>query len=85
MTRVVTLYARDGCHLCDEAREAIAAVAAELDGVEVREVDIDGDDALLAAYLERIPVVALDGEVIAELEVDAHELRERVHTVGRER
>jgi glutaredoxin len=78
---VITLYRRDGCHLCDEAREAIVELAAEVDGLELREIDIDTDDALLATYLERIPVVELEGEVVSELELDRHELLDRLHTV----
>jgi Glutaredoxin-like domain (DUF836) len=66
--RVVTLYARPGCHLCDEAREAILALREELP-FELREVNIGRDDGLLARYLERIPVVAVDGEVVSELEI----------------
>ncbi len=58
---VVTLYGKPGCHLCDDAR---AAVAAALDGrpVELREVDVSLDPSLERAYGERIPVVAVDGE-----------------------
>jgi glutaredoxin len=77
----VTLYAREGCHLCDEAREAILALPRELGKIELREVDIDADDELLAAYLERIPVVELDGEVVSELEFDQHDLISAMHTV----
>ena len=40
-------------------------------GIELREVDIDSDERLLAAMLERIPVVEIDGEVVSELEFDA--------------
>jgi glutaredoxin len=82
MTTLV-LYTRPGCHLCDEARAELVALTSELDGVELREVDIETDDRLLAAYLERIPVVELDGEPIAELVVDRHAVRARVHTVPR--
>jgi glutaredoxin len=78
---VVTLYGRPGCHLCDEAREALLGLTEELGGLELREVDIEGDERLLSAYLERIPVVALGGEVVSELRLDAHELRARLHTV----
>jgi hypothetical protein len=78
---VVTLYAREGCHLCDEAREAILGLPRELGEIELREVDIDSDDELLAGYLERIPVVAIDGEVVSELEFDQHDLIGRLHTV----
>ena len=64
----VTLYTRPECHLCDEAREAILALREELPPFELSEVNIERDDALLIRYLERIPVVAVDGEVVSELE-----------------
>jgi hypothetical protein len=83
MTAVVTLYTRAGCHLCDEAREAIAALRGELPPFELSEVDIDQDERLLAAYLERIPVVAVDGDVVCELGFDSSLLRARLDTVRR--
>jgi hypothetical protein len=45
---------------------------------ELAEVDIDSDDALLRRYLERIPVIAIDGEEAFELVVDEVALRERL-------
>ncbi len=77
----MTLYGRDGCHLCDEAREAIRGLAVQLGGIELREVDIESDDGLLATYLERIPVVEVDGREISELALDPDELRRALHTV----
>jgi hypothetical protein len=82
MSPTLVLYRRPDCHLCDEAREEILALADELDGLELREIDIETDARLLAAYVERIPVIELDGEPIAELVIDRHELRARLHTVG---
>ena len=83
MAFVVTLYGRDGCHLCDEARRSILALAAELGGIELAEVDIESDDRLFAAYLERIPVIDLDGREISELDFDPDALRSALaHTVG---
>jgi glutaredoxin len=79
---VVTLYARDGCHLCDDARRSIVALADELDGIELQEVDIEADDRLFAAYLERIPVVELDGREVSELEFDRDAFLDALHTVG---
>jgi len=67
----VTLYTRPGCHLCDEAREVILSVQRSDGGFELREIDIDGDDDLHARFLERIPVVEVDGEVVAELHLEA--------------
>jgi glutaredoxin-like protein DUF836 len=83
VTVVVTLYTRPGCHLCDEAREAIVALRGELPPFELSEVDIDEDDDLLTRYLERIPVVAVDGEVVSELEFDPRLLVVRLDTVRR--
>ena len=79
---MVTLYGRDGCHLCDDARRSIVALAVELGGIELREVDIDADDRLLATYLERIPVVELDGREVSELEFDRDAFLNPLHTVG---
>ena len=79
---MVTLYGRDGCHLCDEARRSIVALDAGLGGIELREVDIEADDRLLAAYLERIPVVELDGREVSELEFDRDAFLDALHTVG---
>jgi glutaredoxin len=74
----VTLYGRPGCHLCDEARAAILA----LDGIDLREVDIESDDRLFAAMLERIPVVEVEGRVVSELEFDAEVFTAVLHTLS---
>ena len=80
---VITLYTRPGCHLCDEARDAIVALREEVPRFELREVNIEQDDGLLARYLERIPVVAVDGEVVSELELKLDRLRASLDTVRR--
>ena len=77
MTPAVTLYGRPGCHLCDEARELLLRVRAEAP-FELREIDIERDDELFKRYLERIPVVSLNGEELFELEVDEAALRHRL-------
>jgi glutaredoxin len=82
MRRRVTLYARPDCHLCDEARAQLESLRAERGAFEIEEVDIDSDDRLLSRYLERIPVVALDGETVSELGLDEDELRARLDTVS---
>ena len=73
----VTLYTRPGCHLCDDAREAIQRVR-ERTRFSLVEIDIESDDALHRAYLERIPVVELDGEELFEHFVDEAVLAARV-------
>ena len=69
----LVLYGRPGCHLCDDARAVLERM-----GLTFEEVDIESDDALLQRYLERIPVVALDGEELYDFEVDEQDLRARV-------
>jgi glutaredoxin-like protein DUF836 len=79
----VTLYTRPGCHLCDEARQAIVGLRDELPPFELCEVNIEQDEDLLGRYLERIPVVAVDGEVVSELELKLDLLRASLDTVRR--
>jgi glutaredoxin len=79
MTTVV-LYGREGCCLCDDAREVLERVRSRR-RFELLERDIDSDDALLRAYLERIPVVAIDGQEVFDLFVDESELERRLDMV----
>ena len=78
----VLVYSRPGCHLCEEAVEAIVALRSEGYLFELREVDIESDELLLRRLLERIPVVELNGEVVSELVLDEAGLRARLDTVG---
>ena len=67
------LYGRPGCHLCDDARAGLLRLAARRP-FRLREVDIEADPALLRRYLERIPVICVDGEEICELFLDEETL-----------
>ncbi|MGL5811457.1 MAG: glutaredoxin family protein [Nocardioides sp.] len=73
----VRLLGRDGCHLCEEAREVISRVCAEL-GEEFDEVDIDTDAALVEKYGAEIPVTFVDGKQHDFWRVDPERLRERL-------
>ncbi len=77
--RTVTLYGRDGCHLCDDARATLLELRARAP-FELVEVDIESDDELHRRYLERIPVVALDGVELYDFFVDADDLASRVQS-----
>jgi glutaredoxin len=69
----LVLFGRPGCHLCDDARAALQRI-----GHPFEEVDIESDDDLLRRYLERIPVVVLDGEELSVYFVDEGDLRTRL-------
>ena len=68
MSRVV-LFTRPGCCLCDDARAVLERVRAARP-FDFEERDIEDDETLLRTYLERIPVVTIDGVEAFELFVD---------------
>lgn len=70
----VTLFTRDGCHLCQPAREVIRRICGE----DWREVDVDDPAALTgdgrpaaAAYGELLPVLEVDGRRAGYWQIDA--------------
>jgi glutaredoxin len=71
------LYTRPGCCLCDEARHVLERVRRR-HPFALSERDIEQDDALLRRYLERIPVVEIDGREAFELFVDESEVEKRL-------
>jgi len=77
----VVVYSRPGCHLCEEALEAIVALHGEGYRFALREIDVESDELLLRRMLERIPVVEVDGVPVSELVLDQAGLRARLDTV----
>lgn len=58
MTPRLTVYSREGCHLCEDML-AVLAVFREPMGFDVSVVDIDRDPALVEKYNALVPVLAL--------------------------
>ena len=73
-----TVYSRPGCHICDEALADLRAIAGDFPRLRLDVIDIDRDDKLLKRYLERIPVVVIDGEEISDLILDGDAVRARL-------
>lgn len=73
----VVIYSRSGCHLCEEAL-AVIARARRAARFELVEIDIESDEQLLMRYLERIPVVTVDGQELFEYFVDEQALVDKV-------
>jgi hypothetical protein len=63
-----TLYVREGCHLCEDARVLLDEMLGR-DGWDM--VDIGSDDDLLVRYAHRIPVLAVQGEDRVEMIITA--------------
>ncbi len=60
MTARVTVYTRDGCHLCEEAIAVVSSVCAEL-GEDFVEIDIEETVGLPVHYDDEVPVTLVDG------------------------
>jgi glutaredoxin len=56
----ILLLGKPGCHLCDDAREVVTRVAAEL-GVTWEERDITASEEDIRLYGDQIPVTFVDG------------------------
>lgn len=77
----ITLFARPGCHLCDDAREVIRRVADDL-GVAWEERDITQSPADLREYWEKIPVTFVDGVQHDFWRVSEDRLRQALSSPG---
>jgi len=80
VTTVVVVYGRPGCHLCDDAVAIIERVRARVP-FKLEQCNIERDDALFKRYLERIPVVEIDGQEAFELFVDEQQFERRLSRV----
>ena len=70
----ITLIGKPDCHLCHDAREALARVCGDL-GLDWEELSILDDPALYDEFWEKIPVVQVDGRTVDFWTVDETRLR----------
>lgn len=75
--RVITLYTRPGCHLCEEAKALIEPLLGEF-GARLREVNIDDDVELKRRYGTDIPVVFIGARKAAKHRVDPVKFRRQL-------
>ena len=74
----LTLIGKPGCHLCDNARDVIASVVADLGSaasIELDEKSILDDADLHEKYVEEIPVVLINERVHNIYRVDPARLK----------
>lgn len=76
----VVVYTRPGCGLCARAEQRVAREARR---AEVRTVDVDADPALVRRFGVRVPVVTVDGDEVAELELAPGVVRRAVRRARR--
>lgn len=71
----VVVYTRQGCGLCAAAERRVAVEAGR---AEVELVDVDTDPELQRRYHVRVPVVAVDGVEVAEVQVEPGVVRRAI-------
>jgi glutaredoxin len=70
------MVSRSGCHLCDQAEDALARVIGRFNaehpdvGYQVERLDVDEDPELLAKYSDEVPVLLLNGRRLAFWRID---------------
>jgi glutaredoxin len=73
----VTLYRKAGCHLCDEAKAAIAPLLQEFRAT-LREIDIEGEAALMEHFGCDIPVIYIGRKKAAKHRVNLEQFRRQL-------
>ena len=71
---LVTVYGRNGCHLCESVMNQLQAVQLSLD-FQLQEILIDGNLELEALYGQLIPVIHIDGKYFAHFRLDLEEFK----------
>ena len=56
----ITIYSRQGCHLCDDAQKTLESLREELN-FEIEVIDIEQDAELINLYSDQVPVFHIDG------------------------
>jgi glutaredoxin len=77
----LTLFTKPGCHLCEEAKTVVDSVVDKFKSehssenpIELTEVNILEDQALLEKYGEEIPVLQINGATHAYWKIDSERL-----------
>jgi glutaredoxin len=76
-SREVTLYTRPGCHLCEEAKAAIAPLLEEFNAT-LHEVNIENDVVLEERYGWDIPVIFVGARKAAKHRVNVDQFRRQL-------
>ncbi|MGB5276639.1 MAG: glutaredoxin family protein [Gammaproteobacteria bacterium] len=70
----LTLYVREGCHLCDDMEQALVEFESEFD-FEIRRVPINDHPELEQVYGTAVPVLVFGDEEICRYFLDLNALK----------
>jgi glutaredoxin len=79
--RQLTVYIRQGCHLCTEMTQALERLRPEL-GIEIAAIDVDTSPELVRLYDTRVPVLVADGIEICYYFLEEAKLRTHLQDRG---
>ena len=74
MSVLLTIYVREGCHLCEDMEQGLREYATQLD-FETRRVSIDNNPELETAYGDKVPVLVRGDEELCHYFLDLQALR----------
>ena len=77
----LTLYHREGCHLCEAMLQALLGLQPQL-GFALQTVDIDRDPELSRRYDEWVPVLCAGEREICHYRLDEGALRQALDEPG---
>lgn len=81
MTRVITLYSRPGCHLCEDVHRDLRLLQGELD-LCVDVVNIDTEPEAFQLYRYLIPVVDIEDGPLLTPPITLGQLRQALAVAG---
>lgn len=64
----LTVYSRQGCHLCEQLIEELLPLVRDQLDIEV--IDVDSRDDWRRKYDSRVPVIEFDGQLVCEYSLD---------------
>jgi len=76
----LTVYSRQGCHLCEVLIERLLSQVR--DRLEIEVIDIDGSEELRKVYGERVPVLEYGGRFICQYTLDEEALGALLETIA---
>jgi glutaredoxin len=76
-----TLYSRPGCHLCDDMKATVGAIADRL-AAPVEEIDISRSAELEARFGTEVPVLFVNGRKAFKYRVSSGDLQRYLRRLG---
>lgn len=73
------LYTKPDCHLCDEMKDVISDVKREVN-FDFEEINIKQNELFYEKFKEKIPLLMMNGRLIAKYYIDKEKLRKLVTT-----